>query len=265
VVALILFSAVLAASEADTAFEAGVTAFQKRDFAAALQQLQRAVTLDPRHARAWKALGVVHAAQEDFAGADVPFRNACEIDVRVEDACYFYGRNAYALNRFELSLEAMNKALRYDRRPWRVHLAIAQALEGLGRADNADEHFRKAIQLMGNDRPSAPDFDPRLNRSVFLYRQGRAEEALAAVRPVIEENPRAARPQLELGRALLQLGRLQEAAQALEQAVSLDRNSAAAHLLLGRVYARLGQPEKAAEHSKIGASLGAYEPSRTSR
>jgi Flp pilus assembly protein TadD len=264
VLAVVLFAA-LAVSEADAAFEAGIAAFQKRDFASAVQQFQRAVSLDPRHARAWKALGVVHAAREDFGGADEPFRKACELDARLEDACYYYGRNAYAMNRFELSLDAMNKGLGYDRRPWRIHLGMAQALEGLGRAADADAQFRKSIQLMGSDRPSTPDFDPRLNRSVFLYRQGRLEEALSAIRPVAEEYPRLARPRIELGRTLLQLGRLQEAAHAVEEAVKIEPDSSAAHLLLGRIYARLGQPERAAKHSRIGASLGAYEPSRTSR
>jgi Flp pilus assembly protein TadD len=115
------------------------------------------------------------------------------------------------------------------------------------------------------EHPSAPDYDPRLHYSVFLYRQARLEEALAAIRPVAADYPRAARPRVELGRALLQLGRLEEAARVLEEAVTVDAQSGQAHLLLGRIYARLGQADKAANHSRLGASLTASDDSRTSR
>ncbi|HET8546461.1 MAG TPA: tetratricopeptide repeat protein [Bryobacteraceae bacterium] len=259
-----LLLAAAASTDAKAAYDAGVAAFQKRDFATAERQLRRAVEADARHAAAWKALGVVHAAQEDYAGADIPFQKACELDTRLEDACYYYGRNAFALNRFELSLEAMRKALRHDSRPWRVHLGMAQALEGLGRASEAEEQYRRSIQLMAQP-PSAPDYDPRLHYSVFLYRQARLEQALAAIRPVTADYPRAARPQVELGRTLLQLGRLDDAARALEQAITVEPKSSQGHLLLGRIYARLGDPEKAARHSRLGASLAAEEVSRTSR
>lgn len=241
-----------AASDADIAYDAGVAAFQRREFATAAQHLQRAVAADARHARAWKALGVVHAAQENYAAADIPFQKACEIDPKLEDACYYYGRNAFALNRFEISLATMKKALPADRRPARVHLGMAQSLEGLGRAPEAEEQFRKAIQLL-NERPSAPDYDPRLHYSVFLFRQGRLEAALAAVQPAIAAFPAAARPRLEAARPLFHLGRLAEAAAELEKAVTADPGYAAAHLLLGRVYTRLGETEKAARHSRLGA------------
>jgi Flp pilus assembly protein TadD len=241
-----------AASEADTAYDAGVTAFQRRDYSTAAQHLQRAVALDARHARAWKALGVVHAAQENYAAADLPFEKACTLAPKLEDACYYYGRNAFALNRFDTSLEAMRKALVEDRRPWRVHLGMAQSLEGLGRAAEAEDQFRKAIQLL-KEHPSAPDFDPRLHYSVFLFRQARLEPALAAIQPVLAEFPNAARPRLEAARPLFHLGRLEQAAAELEKAVAVEPNNAPAHLLLGRVYARLGHHDKAAHHSRLGA------------
>jgi Tfp pilus assembly protein PilF len=243
----------LAQPDAEIAYKAGVAAFQRRDYPVAAQQLKRAAELDPRHAAAWKALGVVHAAQENYAAADIPFQRACELDRKLEDACYYYGRNAFALNRFELSLAAMKKALPHDRRPFRIHLGIAQSLEGLGRTAEAEAQFRTAVQLLA-ERPAAPDFDPRLHYSVFLFRQGRLEPALASIQPVIADYPAAARPRLEAARPLFHLGRLAEAGAELEKAVAADPGYTAAHLLLGRIYARLGQPEKAAHHSRLGAA-----------
>ena len=92
---------------------------------------------------------------------------------------------------------------------------------------------------------AAPDDDPAIDYGVFLFRQGRAADALGPLRSAIERHPRAARAQMELGCVLLALDQVPAAAEHLEKAVSLDGRSSRAHLLLGKAYRRLGKNDLA--------------------
>src|ERR1051325_8991091 len=71
-------------------YEQGVAYFQSGDLAAAIPFLARAADAHPRDAQMWKALGVAYAARKDYVSAEPPLRLACELDAKLEDACYFY-------------------------------------------------------------------------------------------------------------------------------------------------------------------------------
>ena len=255
VVALVLLQA---GGGADVSYQTGVDLIRAGRLAEAVHHLRKAVEQSPKNAQAWKALGVAYAAQSDFALAADPFRTACELDPRLEDACYYYGRNAYALNRFELSLEALRRALRTDRRPARVHVGLGQALEALGRAPEAEREFRKAIDL--NDRAPREqriraEEDPRVHYGIFLFRQGRLDDALKVQTAAVEQHPGAPKPMFELARVHVQLGNLDKAVPLLEKVVAAEPRNAAAHLLLGNTYARLDRPADAQKHLELGRSL----------
>jgi Flp pilus assembly protein TadD len=248
------------ADPAQPFYEQGVAHFRAGNPAAAVEPLARAVELNPKHAQAWKALGASYAAQADFPNAAAPFRTACELEPKLEDACYYYGRNAYALNQFDLSLSVLEKALRHDRRPARVHLGLAQALEALGRRAEAEPVFRKAMeanQRASRDQRLRPGEDPRLHYGVFLFREARTEEALRSFEAALKDSPEHARIRMETGRALFQLGRIEEAAPHLERAVQLEPENGPAHLLLGKVYARLGRDAEAARELELGRANAA--------
>src|SRR3954447_21095881 len=109
-------------------YEQGVACFQRGDLAAAIPFLTRAAETHPRDAQMWKALGVAYAARKDYASAEPPLRLACELDAKSEDACYFYARALYALDRYDASLKALE---RDGRATWKVRLAEAQALDAM--------------------------------------------------------------------------------------------------------------------------------------
>lgn len=246
--------ALLLLTPTDDWYRQGVEAFQSGRHDAAIAALTEAVRIAPKNAQIWKVLGVVHASRGDYDRANEPFSRACTLAPDLVDACYYYGRNLYALNRFEPALEALRKALPRDGRPWRVRLGIAQALEALGRDGEAAKEFEAAVRAWGESpregRGSA-DFDPRLHQAVFLFRQGKAEEALGPARSAVQEFPNAGRPRFELGRVLYQLGQLDAAAAQLEKAVEFGYGPPA-HLLLGKAYLRLGRAADAEKHLAAG-------------
>ncbi len=241
------------------ALERAISDIQAGRLMEAESALRRLVQQHPASARAWKALGVVYASTGSYILAEPAFREACRIDPGEPDACYYHGRSLYALDRFEASLEVLQRALMRDPQPWRVYLGIAQAQEALGQAEKAEKNFRRAMELGATGRVS-PDLHPRLHYGIFLLRQGRTQQAAGELHKVAQELPGLARARYELGRSLLQLGRTEEAATELRKAVELKPGDAAAHRLLSKAYARLGRTEDARRHAELAA-----QGSRTSR
>jgi Flp pilus assembly protein TadD len=234
------------AAQLDDPFQTGVKLFAQGRLEEARVHLERAVELRPNHAPSWKALGVVHAAAGAYERAQAPFQKACELDPKLEEACFYHGRTLYLLNRFEAALAA----LKPEKKSSRVLRIQALCLEGLRRTSEADAAFREAIRLGG---PAPANEDPRIDYGVFLFREGRTAESLQPLQAAVRAQSDSARAQLELGRALLALERLAEAQGPLERAVALDGRSARAHLLLGRLYLRLGKPEAAEAHLRQGS------------
>src|SRR5258708_9563256 len=241
---------VAAAQDSDQLYQLGTGLLAERQPAAAIQALERSVALKPSHAAAWKALGVVHAAQGDFDLAEKPFRTAFELQPSLPDACLYYGRTLYLLNRFQPALEVLRRAVPYDQRNSQIYRLMALSLEALGETAEAGSAFQNAVRL---DRGSPPNEDPGIDYGVYLFRQGRAEQALDPLESVLKRHPDASRAHLELGCILLSLDRLSDAQLHLERACALDPNSSRSHLLLGKVYLRLGKTEAAEEHLSQGS------------
>ncbi|HYO84157.1 MAG TPA: tetratricopeptide repeat protein [Bryobacteraceae bacterium] len=233
---------------ADDLYRRGTQAINEGNLDRAVQLLAEASKNNPKDAQVWKALGVAHAAAGNYEAATEPFRQACTLNAALPDACYYLGRNLYSLNRFSLALDALRKSPRN----WRVTLGIAQALEALEQAPEAESSFRAAVREHAG-KQSHPEFDPRLHYAVFLYRQGRTAEALPMAQAAATDNPGSGRAQFELGRVHYALTDLEKAAAHLEQAVK-NGHGAPAHLLLGKTYMRLGRTEAAQQHLKAGAA-----------
>jgi tetratricopeptide (TPR) repeat protein len=234
----------------DEKLRAAAADFRAGRLEEARRRYEEVLSREPSHAAAWKGLGMVHAAQGSLRLASKPFRKACELDPRLDAACYFLGRNLYSLNQFDEAAQVFEKALPLDAQRWRVHAGLALALEAIGRTEEAERHFREAVR----QRPAQgwAEADPRIELGAYLFRQGRLDEALAVLADASRDQPGSARARFELGRTLYQLDRLQDAAAQLERAVDLDSANAPAHLLLGKIYHRLGRVADAERHARLG-------------
>jgi protein O-GlcNAc transferase len=245
-----LFPALVWPQDAEVLFRQGGRLFAEGKLDAAIVALRHSVELRPGYAPAWKALGVVYASRGEFELAETPFRNACERQPWLPDACLYYGRTLYLLNRFQPAITVLRRTLQKERENHEAYRLLALSLEALGQAAEAGDAFRQAVRL---NRAAAPNEDPGIDYAVFLFRQGRAEDAIDPLEAALKRHPDAARAHLELGCIQLALDHLEEAAAHLERALALDPQSARAHLLLGKVYLRLGKPEAAEEHLRQGS------------
>ncbi len=241
----------LLAASCDACCDDGVALFRQGKLEAATQLLEKA----PPTSYCTKSLGIVYAALGDYRRAEPPLGSSCRMNPKEPDACYYWARALYALDRFAESLAAL------DRAPasWRVATARGQALDALGRPA-AEPVLRAALQLRQRDPAPIAEPDPLLALGHFLYREGRVAEVLALLQSAPPPYQRIPNFHYLLGRAFAQQEQWPRAAEALRQAVTLDPHLSEAHGLLSRVYFRLGSAELAAEHSRL-----ALQGSTTSR
>ena len=223
---------------------------QKGQPKAAVPFLILATEAHPAQARVWAALGVAYAAQGMYDLAEPPFAHACDLDPKLHDACYYQGRALYALGRFEASIQALERADRFHPNSWKIRLGIAQALEALGKAVEAEKTFRATLTLGQTSDPQ-----PGVALGLFLVRQGRSEEAIGLLDEVLRAFPSSAEAHLQLGRALLEQDKIAQALPHLEQAAKAQPTSAQAHTLLAKAYVRSGRVTEAQPHFEAAARL----------
>lgn len=209
--------------------------------------LEKAV-LQKATAFCWKSLGVVLASEAKYLEAERAFGQACRLDAREQDACYFWGRALYALDRFEESLSALVRAPQGVLGLWRISTARAQALEALGR-NEAETEFQKALSQRNQDYSPLVEPDPRIGLASFLYRQGRAEEAVRLLEGAPNSYQKLASFHHQLGRLWSQQGAWEKAARSFERALELNPGRSETHGLLSRVYYRLGDAKRGEFHA----------------
>lgn len=242
----------LTAPPAEDAYQRGVGLLAQGRPDQAVPSLRDAVRLAPKNAQYWKALGVAFASMNQLRDSTEPFRQACTLDPELLDACYYLGRNLYALDQYEQALVPLRQAFEHDAVKGRAEAAIGQCLEALGRDQQAETHYRAAVARGDRARQQA-----RIAYGRFLVRQGRATEAL----PVLQaaQEPASYEASYEIGLAYMQSDHLDDAVRALRRATELDSRQSAARLLLAKVYRRLGRDSEAEREEKAAIAAGLPE------
>lgn len=120
-----------------------------------------------------------------------------------------------------------------------AHQVLAMVHTGANQPEDADQSFRRALQL-------APGHALVLvNYAAFLRRFNRAGDALVVLRQAVAAAPEAPKSWVELGLTALGLGHHAQAIDALENAVRLEPGSALAWHALGNARRQAGELESA--------------------
>jgi eukaryotic-like serine/threonine-protein kinase len=205
-------------SDALQAYWQGRALLDKRDPAnidAAIAAFSQAVTLDPKFAIAYAALGEAY----------------WERWTRVRDA-----------GAVDRAIEAGTTALQLDSNRPEVHHALAITLSGSGKLEEAISALQRALAL----RPNYDDARRRLGQ--VLEQQGKIDEATAEFRKALALRPNSWITHREMGLMLYRASRYTEAIEAFKRVAELRPDNNMSFQQLGTVYQAIGDTTRALEY-----------------
>lgn len=240
---------------------------------AGLEQLRRAVRLNPRSAKAHADLGVALQRAGEFAPAVASQRRALELDPGLvvlhgimapalhalgqhESATdsyykalalqpdnpalhYGLGEALRALLQFQLAADSYRRALALRPQDASSHTGLGASLHGLGQFDAAGDSFRHAVEL-------APDqVDSRINLGNTLLRLGQLDAAASAYAAVLELRPDHYDAHVNLGISLDGMGQLDAALASYRRALEARPGDLVAQRNISATLSRLGRQEEA--------------------
>lgn len=215
----------------------GWTLFQAGRTGEAVAEYQRALTLNPKQAKAHNNLALAMVELDDFEGAARHFQASLDI----EPAAEIYSDLGFAkarLGRSEEALADYRKALALDPDCASAHINLAVLSVQSGDFAAAESHYRKALA----GRPTAQTYN---GLGYALAQQGRSGEAIAEYRRAIDVDPRFTPAYNNLAEALTGEGKLAEAAEAYRLSLAAHPNPAV-YTALGGLLRQLGRADEAA-------------------
>jgi tetratricopeptide (TPR) repeat protein len=153
------------------------------------QTSQRALGLAPELAEAHASRGLTLFLMHRPEEAEEAFQQALRLDPDLFQARYFHGRACFQSGRLEEAASEFRRAARI-REDYQAAFFAAQALEALGRTEEAHRQLEEALGVVEKHMELNPD-DPRAAtmRAVSLCRLGRTQEGHHWAERALEIDP----------------------------------------------------------------------------
>jgi tetratricopeptide (TPR) repeat protein len=181
---------------------------------------RKAIELEPELAEVHVARAVALSMAKKFDEATEEFDQALKLDPKNFEASYWYGRMHLTRGEFEDAVKLLERAALIRPDDYQIPGFLAQALNPLGRTDEAAAQFRRQTRLVDEHLELNPD-DPRacILGAIAHATLQNEEKSIAFAERAIAADPDD--PMLLYNAAcnFAQLGRVDEANSTLEQAV----------------------------------------------
>ena len=164
----------------------GVACAETNQAARAIECYCRALSIDPSHARAWNNLGVCRQQLGDQAQAADAFARAVTADPSLLPAILNLAHAVLAAGDESRAASLLEQATSLDPGNWATWDTLARVRLRLGRAEAAEQAYRKAMEL------AAPQVLPHIQKAEAAMAAGEyaaVETALAAALEFIPDHP----------------------------------------------------------------------------
>ncbi len=205
-----------------------------------------------------RVVGADYVLLSDYGDADKWFTKSTEWDPNNVLGWYYLGRTKYNENRFEEAIDAFQKCLQLSPKHVKAEDNLGLSLQGLGRNEEAQAAFLKAIEWQSTETAKNPW--PYIDFGSFLLENNRPEKAIPYLQNAIELTPDSAKAHQQLGKAYLALRKLDKAQAELEESVKLEPDNSRAHYVLGQLYEKEGLRDKAKKEFARYAELSKTHP-----
>jgi predicted O-linked N-acetylglucosamine transferase (SPINDLY family) len=200
----------------------GVIACEGKEYATAIERINRAIELNPAVASFYNSLGSVYHKQEKFIAASECYQQAIQINPDFDKA----------YNNLDLVLEAQGKleqAIQCYQNALQIKLDQPDAYINLGNAYKKQGELKQAIASYQQVLQLQPDaVDAHINLGIALREQGEVEAAIQAYQKALQLQPDAVDAHNNLGIALREQGKVEEAIQSYQKALQLQPHHQAA-------------------------------------
>jgi tetratricopeptide (TPR) repeat protein len=215
------------------------------DRSAAVVQFQEAIRLQPAFAEAHQALGLVQFEDDQLEEAVGHFQQALKVEPQWHEAHFYLGQTLQRLGRSDQALAHLGMALR-------LKMTQAAATAPLSPGTRVESPQPELPASPVGLPPSSTPADPHLKLGLGLRNQGKLDEAAAAFRQALQQQPDSAEAHAQLGLTLKMQRQLQEAIHHCREALRLDPDCPEAHHTLGlalRAQGRLAEAVVAFHHA----------------
>jgi len=226
----------------------------RRETAAAVPHLRRAIEADPGREDALLMMGQAHYMREDYGKAAYWFRRLLRRNPKSAEA---YAGLALILKtggNLRAAAAHLNRAVQLDPGLAEAHFYLGEVMSDLGRPQQAVRSYLESLRL--NPRQA----EARNNVGVLLFQRGNLKEAEAHFERAVLLRPDYADAYSNFGSVLARRGRLAEAVGPLSRAVELRPELAGARWMLGEALAKLGRTSRALAHLKEAVRLAPNRP-----
>ncbi len=211
------------------------------DISDAVQSWQRVVRLLPHNPDAWQSLGLALEAVQRDDEAISAFQQATRLQpesvASMNSLAELYARR----NHQEEAAREFQRVLQQKPYWGPAHLGLGNALEAMGKTQEAKEHFEQAFI----NRIRTPESFNTLAK--FAFSRGWYAAAATNFTDSLRLYPSDPETQVNLGLVLVTLGRRAEAKAHYAEAIRLQPNFAEAHFCLGLELGENDDPAGAAE------------------
>ena len=207
------------------------------------QTLQKLLAQNSKNPEGLKLMGLTLVFYKEYVLAEQELRAALALRPHDEEALYALGRVYQTQNNFGPAIEIFKKLIALNPKYYRAYDNLALCYEAIGKITEADAMFEKAERVAAE--VNAKDDWPYANQANMLVKNGQVDKALQCIEKAIEINPRSARNQWIMGKALMGKGDLNGAEKHARLSIQLDNSLAKAHYLLGTIYQRQHKLDKA--------------------
>ena len=206
--------------------------------AAVLNALNKDETLAEAH----RALGSIKCSYDwDFAGAEVEYKRAIEINPNYADAHFAYGEYLGFMGRLNEALIETKRAQQLDPLSLSINTELGSILYFSGRFDEAIDQVQKTLEL-----------EPRhvrayIELAIALRQKQKDQEAIAALKKGLEVDPQESYALSQLALTYGLIGKKEDAAKVIDQLKEVSKRQYVLPSDMAAAYVGLGDKERAFE------------------